>query len=348
MIDPHVHLRDWNLSAKETLVHGLRVAEKSGFTAVIDMPNTDPPLTTRKRIVQRIEAAKRTKANVSYHLWAGVTGDPAQIDEVVQSCEELFPAVVGLKLFAGHSTGNMGLVEEEIQARVYRRLAERGYTGAVALHCEKEALLRPELYDNADFSTQSFARPQEAEIASIRDQLSLSKEAGFTGHLHIAHLSTIEGLLIVEEARREGRRISCGATPHHLLLNRDAAKDRRLYAKMNPPLRDEETRKELFEALLEGRIDWVESDHAPHTIADKEAGASGIPGFSGMLSLLKALYEHNLPNEVLQGLFGGNVRRTLDLPPQEIVLPRYETLPALIAQASEAYPYDSFRGLSRS
>ncbi|NLK14191.1 MAG: dihydroorotase family protein [Spirochaetales bacterium] len=348
MIDPHVHLRDWNLSAKETLAHGLLVAEKSGFAAVIDMPNTDPPLTTRTRIIERIDAAKRVKVNVSYHLWAGVTSDPAQIDEIVQSCEELFPAVVGLKLFAGHSTGNMGLVEEEIQARVYRHLAERNYTGAVALHCEKETLLRPELYDNADLSTQSLARPQEAEIASIRDQLSLSKEAGFAGHLHIAHLSTIEGLLIVEEARREGRRISCGATPHHLLLNRDTAKDRSLYAKMNPPLRNEETRRKLFEALLEGRIDWVESDHAPHTIADKEAGASGIPGFSGMLSLLKVLYEHNLSNEVLKDLFGGNVQRMLNLPPQKTVLPRYETLPALIAEASKEYPYDSFRGLSRS
>ena len=120
----------------------------------------------------------------------------------------------------------MGLVEEEIQGWVYRHLARRNYTGAVVLHCEKEALLRPELYDNADLSTQSLARPPEAEVASIRDQLSFSKEAGFAGHLHIAHLSTIEGLLLVEEAKREGRRISCGVTPHHLLLNRDMAKDR--------------------------------------------------------------------------------------------------------------------------
>lgn len=345
MIDPHVHLRDWNLSAKETLAHGLGVAQRSGFTAVIDMPNTDPPLTTRARIVKRIEDAKRIGANVSYHLWAGVTDDPDQIDEVLQCREELFPAVVGLKLFAGHSTGNMGLVDEETQGRVYRHLARRSYTGVVALHCEKEALLRPELYDNSDLSTQSVARPPEAEVASIRDQLSFSKEAGFEGHLHIAHLSTIEGLLLVEEAKREGRRISCGVTPHHLLLNGDAAKDRRRYAKMNPPLRDEETRKKLFEALLEGRIDWVESDHAPHTIADKEAGSSGIPGFSGMLLLLKVLYEHDLSGTMMQDLFGGAVRRTLGLPPQEIVPPSYETLPALIKAASKEYPYDGFRGL---
>ncbi|NLZ77710.1 MAG: dihydroorotase, partial [Spirochaetales bacterium] len=153
------------------------------------------------------------------------------------------------------------------------------------------------------------------------------------------------GLLLVEEAKREGRRISCGVTPHHLLLNGDAAKDRRRYAKMNPPLRDEETRKKLFEALLEGRIDWVESDHAPHTIADKEAGSSGIPGFSGMLLLLKVLYEHDLSGTMMQDLFGGAVRRTLGLPPQEIVPPSYETLPALIKAASKEYPYDGFRGL---
>ena len=163
----------------------------------------------------------------------------------------------------------MGLVEEEIQARVYRHLAERNYTGAVALHCEKETLLRPELYDNADLSTQSLARPQEAEIASIRDQLSLSKEAGFAGHLHIAHLSTIEGLLIVEEARREGRRISCGATPHHLLLNRDGERG----------LCEDKCRSEIGNTKSSLRHylkdESVVERSCPHTIADKEARYPG-------------------------------------------------------------------------
>lgn len=345
MIDPHVHLRDWNLSEKETLSHGLRVAQKSGFTALIDMPNTNPPLTTHKEIVRRIADVQQLNQPVSYHLWAGVTNDPDQIREVVQAFDELFPHVVGLKLFAGHSTGNMGLIEEETQKSVYHHLSELRYTGPVALHCEKETLLRPDLYDNHDFSTQSLARPPEAELASISDQIRLSEEAGFTGTLHICHLSTYEGLLLVEAAKQKGKRITCGVTPHHLLLNEETAKDRTLYAKMNPPLRSEETRKRLFAALLEGRIDWIESDHAPHTLADKEAGASGIPGFSGMLLLLKILYEHDLPKGMLTNLFGKRVQETLNLPAQEIILPEYETLLPLIVQASKEYPYDSFRGL---
>ncbi|MFA5698508.1 MAG: dihydroorotase [Sphaerochaeta sp.] len=348
MIDPHVHLRDWSQSEKETLAHGLGVAQRCGFTALIDMPNTNPPLTHRAEIIRRIADAEAANKAVRYHLWAGVTSQSDQIAEVVDVVAELFPTVVGVKLFAGHSTGNMGLIEEDVQRSVYSNLAALKYRGVIALHCEKEALLRPELYDPTDYSTHSLARPPEAEVESINDQLTLSNEAGFEGHLHICHLSTIEGLQVIEEAKGEGRRITCGVTPHHLLLNEELAKESFRYAKMNPPLRSEETRAALFDALLEGRIDWIESDHAPHTIADKEAGASGIPGFSGMLLLLRVLYEHNVEDSFLQGLFGVNVQHTLGLTSYPIVLPKKEALEALIQKAALEYPFDSFRGLSHS
>lgn len=342
MIDPHVHLRDWSQAEKETLAHGMGVALACGVDEVFDMPNTSPALTTREAISKRLSDAQATNVGLRYHLYAGLTTEVNQIREVVQVYQQLFPSVIGLKFFAGHSTGHMGLVNEEEQREVYRQLTNLGYEGVVALHCEKESLLRPALEDPSDFSTHSLARPAEAERASVADQLLFSKEAGFKGHLHICHLSTLEALHLVEEAKRQGRKVSCAVTPHHVLLSNHDAKNHGLYAKMNPPLRSESERSALYAALLEGRIDWIETDHAPHTIEDKEGGASGIPGFSGLLLLVKRLVEHGCPATVLAQLLGGRVQEVFGLPRRPVIIPAYDDLKMLSDQASKAYPFDSF------
>jgi len=99
MIDPHVHLRDWAQSDKETLAHGLMVAKRSGITALFDMPNTNPPLTSREAITRRLREANALGSGVSYHIWAGVTGDTQQVREVAELVEELYPSVIGLKIW---------------------------------------------------------------------------------------------------------------------------------------------------------------------------------------------------------------------------------------------------------
>ena len=342
MIDVHVHLRDWEQSNKETLAHGMGVALSCGVDEVFDMPNTNPPLTGRTAILKRFEDAQACNLAVCYHLWAGVTSDRTQLSEMVALHRELFPRVIGLKMFAGHSTGNMGLTEEETQKQVYHTLAHADYQGVLALHCEKESLLRPNLERNEDFSSHSLARPVEAEVASVRDQLRFALEAGFKGHLHICHLSSIETLSVIEDARAAGVRVSCGVTPHHALLSQDDAKDRSLYAKMNPPLRSETERSALFAVLLAGRIDWIETDHAPHTLADKEGGASGIPGFSGMLLLLKALIEAGAQEDLLLDLVGKRALRVFGLSDRVITMPLYDELASRSLEAAKAYPFDSF------
>jgi len=345
MIDAHVHLRDWGQSEKETLLHGMSIALYSGVDELFDMPNTLPPLTDRASVEKRISDAKRCGLPMRYHLYAGVTDNPRQIEEVVALTREYPSEVIGLKMFAGHSTGNMGLTEGETQKEVYRTLTRLGYEGVVALHCEKESLLRADLEDPSDYSTHSLARPVEAEVASVRDQIMYSEEAGFAGHLHICHLSSVSSLVLVEEAIQRGRRISCAATPHHLLLNSNDASDHMLYAKMNPPLRSESERASLFEALLAGRIDWIETDHAPHTLADKEGGASGIPGFSGLLLLVKSLYEAACPRPLMQSLLGGRVQQVFSLGKRDICIPPLIGLEQSSLIAAQAYPFDSFSKL---
>ncbi len=353
MIDPHVHLRDDLQAEKETMVHGLSVASFIGDQWLFDMPNCNPPLTGREAIESRLKKSddairlvrEQTGRDICYSLFAGLTGDESQIEDVVKAWKDLFPRVVGLKLFAGNSTGNMGQVSIEAQRHIYERLAKEGYEGVLAVHCEKESLLRPELENGEDYSTHSDARPSIAEVESVKDQISLSAEAGFQGTLHIAHVSSIASVLEVEKARKEGRKITMGCTPHHLLLERNMAKRHSLYAKMNPPLRSEEERRCLYQAVLDGRIDWIETDHAPHTLMDKEKGASGIPGFCGVLHLLGQLRKDGVEEAQLRRLFGENVLSSFHLPPLAITLPDEREREELASMAARCYPFDSYQDL---
>jgi dihydroorotase len=288
MIDPHVHLRDWNQAHKETLRHGFSVAWRAGLDGVFEMPNTDPPLTSRPTIQRRIrdaDSALRGLGIPLFHgLYAGLTADPLQIAEAVQAWREFFPRVVGLKMFAGHSTGDMGIVEREAQAGVYRTLAGLGFTGVLAVHCEKESMLRPEAWDPGRPSSHGRARPPAAEVASVDDQVELAREAGFGGNLHICHISTPWALNVLrgthapslpETAPPRPLRVSCGLTPHHALLDIEMmdAPDGVLL-KMNPPLRPRPLPEKMLGRLLAGDIDWIESDHAPHAMAEKRPAAT--------------------------------------------------------------------------
>lgn len=342
MIDPHVHLRDWNQKDKETMLHGFNVASIAGFTHLFDMPNTDPALTSRETILARLSDASEALKQVEgmhYHLYGGITSDPEQISEIVDAYNELFPLVVGLKLFAGNSTGGMGVITPEEQKKVFEKLVERGYKGVLAVHSEKESLLHPELFVPKMWKTHSFARPDSAEIESVRDIINLALECGFEGTLHIAHVST-KGAIELVKQNRDKLRITLGATPHHSLYNIENAKEYDRYLKMNPPLRSEEDREYVFSSLLDGTIDWVESDHAPHTLVDKKHGASGIPGFAGMLLLANRLREAGCTEDRLSSLFGGRAIEVFGLEKEDISVP--EDLERRFMEIESEYPFKPY------
>jgi dihydroorotase len=305
VIDPHVHLRGGAERAKESLEHGLDVAWRAGLDGVFEMPNTDPPLDRREAIERRIDDADRAidrlGIGIFHGIWAGLTADPAQIEDVVRCWAESRPRVVGLKLFAGTSTGTLAVTGIEEQRAVWTRLAELGYDGIVAVHCEKVGLfLRRDdgspAWDPARPSSWAAARPPEAEVASVEDQLALSAEAGFRGGVHVAHVSVPAALATIVRARAAGRRVTCGLTPQHALLSaEDMDRPDGLLLKTNPPLRPEGLPAQMLEALLAGAIDWVESDHAPHTLADKrERFASGLPGLPFWPRFLELLRERGM------------------------------------------------------
>ncbi len=345
MIDVHVHFRDWQQKEKETIRHGYEVAHKAGILHCFDMPNTQPALTSKQNIISRLELGQRMVEEVDpsavYRVYAGLTSSPEQIEEVVLAYKELFPRLVGFKMFAGHSTGNMGIIEKEEQRSVYKALKKLNYRGVVAVHCEKTSLMKEEVFSLKEPSTHSLARPAIAEVESIKDQIELVKDSGFEGHLHICHISTKKGIELVKNAKAEGYKISCGATAHHALLNDGAYSSLGLLAKMNPPLRSAEEQEGVFAALVDGDVDWIESDHAPHTLKDKMAGASGIPGFAGTLLLIKALRRAGVSWERLVALCGKNVNRVFGMQ-LSVCPPSDERIDSVLEEVRSSYSFDSF------
>ena len=341
MVDPHVHLRDWNQKHKETLLHGLGVAKKAGINHVFDMPNTDPPITSRDAVLDRLSYAKEIiKANfktMQYSVYMGITNNKEQIAEAIRTYNELFPMVIGLKLFLGHSTGNMGLITFEEQREVLYALKD--YKGVLVVHAEKESFCDNSLFDINNPKTHLLARPRKAEVESIKDIISLIKEVDFKGTLHIAHLSTKEGLDIILKERANGLFISFGITPHHSLLSIDDADNYLL--KMNPPLKEKEDQEALFNYLLSDGFTFIESDHAPHTIEDKQNGASGIPGFMSNLLLIKKLREHGMSEERELDLVYRNCYKVFNLEQEEETI--VKNIDKKIKSLEDEYPFNAYK-----
>ena len=344
MIDPHVHLRDWEQKDKETVLHGMRVAASAGFTDLFDMPNTSPVCTTEAQVLARLELGREASrlTGVRYHLYGGTTNDPDQVRAMADLYKRYFPEVVAIKLFAGHSTGNMGIIGVENQRKVFETLADAGYKGVLAVHAEKEELLKGELYVPGRFETWTEARPCQAETESVRDLISLAVETGFEGTLHICHVSAASTIELVRQ--NKGRlKLTMGATPHHALLSRSDAAEHGRMLKMNPPLRQGDNHKAVFNALLDGTIDWAESDHAPHTLQDKERGASGIPGLPGMLLLLSRLRGAGCGKERLERLFGKNAASAFGI--EYTAKPLPEDPQSLYEELSKEYPFNPYAAM---
>lgn len=314
-IDPHVHFRDEEQSYKETIAHGLKTAKEQGVDIVFDMPNTFRPVIDEQRVKERLALVPKGEEN-RYYTYLGVTKDVLQLKKAVE-LTKTNNKICGLKMFAGKSVGTLEILSEEDQKLVYSTLAQSGYTGVLAVHCEKESLMKGNFDANEPF-THCIVRPENAEIESVRDQIKFATEANFLGTLHICHASCKETVELVSEAKKAGKiKISCGVTPHHLLWNCEKMKEPLgLLYKMNPPLRPEYDVLGLREALKQGKIDFIETDHAPHTIGEKlhSGFLSGYPS----LYLYKNLVEDFLPSlglshAEIEGLTFGNIVKIFNL-----------------------------------
>ncbi len=290
MIDPHVHCRDGKQSYKSTIAEVFAIATSQGIETIFDMPNTDPPILREIDVKNRLTLVPKERRK-NYFLYMGLASDPKQIKEAVNTYNA-YPEIIGFKLYAGQSTGNLGVVNEESQKKVYGVLAGLHYKGVLAVHCEKESFFKPILWNPIKPITHAESRPEIAELESVKDQIHFAKESEFKGTIHICHISSPDAVMLVDKARAS-LNITCGVTPHHLLWDESKlkAKDGLLY-KMNPPLRCKASVITLRKLLVDAKIDWIETDHAPHTKVEKMSPpyASGYPS----LTLYKELVTKHL------------------------------------------------------
>ncbi len=317
-IDPHVHCRDWEQSYKATIRSVTETARSQGIVAFVDMPNTSPSITNEELVKRRLDTARKEGCLEGYYLYIGVTNDPSQIKEAARIAETN-PRVAGIKMFAGRSTGSLAITDEKAQAQVYRVLSDAGYEGVLAVHCEKESLFKPELWDPSRPYTWNLARPPEAEVESVRDQIRFAAEAGMGAHLHILHVTVPEAVKLISDARG-AMKISCGVTPHHLTISTDEMQDASgLVYKVNPPIREPGYTEELVRLLREGKIDWIETDHAPHAPAEKVYDPSksptqymsGIPSMNSYSLFLKSLSKQGFTHDKIERLTYSNIKNVI-------------------------------------
>lgn len=292
IIDPHVHCRDGKQAYKETISHVFKIAKQQGVQKVFDMPNTDPPILLKSDVQKRLKIVPKDQKN-NYYLYIGASADKKQLTQAVEAYRK-YRQVIGIKLYAGKSVGELAVVSKNDQQKIYQTLADLAYDGVLAVHCEKEKYLKPALFDHSKPITHCHARPKKAEIESIKDQIYLAKSTKFNGTLHIVHVSCPESVNLINTAGKTIK-ITCAVTPHHIMWsNRVLHNANGLLYKMNPPLRDVEDVNKLRKCLKQGKIDWVETDHAPHAIGEKlfSPYLSGYPS----LYLYKYFVKKFLPN----------------------------------------------------
>ena len=250
LIDTHVHLRDFEQGKKETIETGTKAALHGGVTTVFDMPNTKPPIMDSKILRMRHE---RFKSNAYADYAIGFL--------LRDNCEEAKMANADFyKIFMGTSTGG-----------IYSRDFRSDYScspGIVSVHAEDPEII-----------AKNPKRPPEAEIKAIKTAISTVER--LKKPLNICHVSTAEGLRVILKAGLPW--VSFEVTPHHLFLTEKDYRENPLL-KVYPPLRSESDRTVLWANF--SRIPLIASDHAPHTLEDKENGAAGIPGLETEVALL--------------------------------------------------------------
>ncbi|MFH1358456.1 MAG: orotidine-5'-phosphate decarboxylase [archaeon] len=337
-IDPHVHFRDQEQNYKETIAHGLQLAKQQGVDIVFDMPNTYHPILTSEDVEKRLSFVPKDELN-RYFLYIGATKDPEQLKQAIKLVQNN-KHVIGIKMFAGKSTGNLEIINENDQKAVYKILSENNYTGVLAVHCEKESHIK-NIYNPEDPYTHALSRPKSAEIESLKDQINFAIETRFKGTLHICHVSCPESVELINNTKNQ-LKITCGITPHHLMFDDSKLQNQfGNFYKINPPLRNKQNVLELQKALKNNKIDWIETDHAPHTIGEKLYGPypSGFP----TLHIYKECIENFLPQlgispEQIQNLTFNNIVKHFNLNIQQSSIELTEK--EKIARARVCLPLD--------
>ena len=277
--DVHVHFREPGFSYKETIRSGSLAAARGGYTAVCAMPNLDPVPDSAAHLAEELALIRRDAVIRVYPYGALTVGEKG-----------LAPA--DLAATAGEavafSDDGKGVQSESMMRSLMEECARLGKV--LAAHCEDESLLRGGYIHEGEYARAHGHRGicSESEWGPIQRDLRLAKETGCA--YHICHVSAKESVALIREAKKAGVDVTCETAPHYLLLtDLDLREEGRF--KMNPPLRSEADREALLEGLLDGTVDMIATDHAPHSAEEKARGLEKSPfGIVGLETAFPLLY----------------------------------------------------------
>jgi len=284
MIDDQVHFRDPGLTSKGDIATESKAAVAGGTTSFMDMPNVKPTTTTIENLEAKYQIGAE-KAWTNYSFYFGATND--NLEELKQVNPK---NVCGVKIFMGASTGNM-LVDRE---QALRDIFTYSPT-LITTHCEdtpmikaQEEKYREQYGENIPMSAHPEIRCREACYKSSSFAVQLAKETG--ADLHILHLTTAEEMALFEPGPVEGKKITAEACVHHLWFTEEDYETRGTYIKCNPAIKKMSDREAIRQAVREGRIDIIATDHAPHTDEEKQnsyfMAPAGLPQVQQSLSAL--------------------------------------------------------------
>ena len=346
VIDSQVHFREPGLEHKEDLETGSRGAVLGGVTAVFEMPNTKPLTTSPETLADKVRRARhRMFSDFAFY----VGGTRENIDDI--PVLERLEGSAGIKVFMGSSTGDLLVDDEPSLDRIIAKLSRRA-----AFHAEDEDRLKARmgLRRAGDPSSHPEWRDPEAALIATRQLVELAEK--HRRRVHVLHISTGEEMDYLAD-KREWATVE--VTPHHLTLVAPECYERLgTYAQMNPPVRDERHRRRIWQAIADGTVDVLGSDHAPHTREEKDHAYPGShSGMTGVQTLVPIMLDHvnagrltlerfvDLTSHGPQRIFGlagkGRIARGYDADFTICDLARRQTITnAMIASRCGWTPYD--------
>ncbi len=277
--DVHVHFREPGFSYKETIASGSRAAARGGYTAVCTMPNLSPVPDTAEHLREQLTLIARD-AVIDVYPYASIT--EAQRGEKLSDMEALAADAIAF------SDDGRGVQSEDMMRDAMREAKRLGRM--IVAHCEVNDLLHGGYIHDGEYARTHGHKgiSSESEYAQIERDLRLAKETGCA--YHVCHISAKESVELIRRAKAEGVDVTCETAPHYLVMDdSDLQEDGRF--KMNPPLRSAADRNALAEGVLDGTIDMIATDHAPHSGEEKSRGLAGSAfGIVGLETALPLLY----------------------------------------------------------
>ena len=279
--DVHVHFREPGFSYKETVETGSLAAAAGGYTDVCTMPNLNPVPDSRENLALQLELIEKN-ACIGVHPYGAIT--VGEKGERIADLEGLADKVIGF------SDDGRGVQDDSMMREAMQRAKKLGKM--IVAHCEVNELLRGGYIHDGEYARTHGHRGicSESEWRQIERDLKLVKEIGCD--YHVCHISTKESVELIRAAKADGVRVTCETGPHYLILcDKDLIEDGRF--KMNPPLRSESDRDALIEGILDGTIDMIATDHAPHSDEEKSRGLEKSAfGIVGLETAFPLMYTH--------------------------------------------------------